>query len=106
MQNDFITEVLFWKLNYERETSNNNPSKPNLEERRTSIMTTRAKVEAARDSILSPNGHKVAWSEDGKRCVEIGAEVAEFMLDKKISALDAKYILRRAGEIIEKVTID
>jgi hypothetical protein len=74
--------------------------------RRTNNMTTRAKVEAAKDAILRPNGRKVVWSEDGERCINIGAEVAEFMLDKKISAQDAKYILRRAGEIIEKVTID
>ena len=60
------------------------------------------KVVGAKEEILNSS---VQLTENAKQDLEVAAEVAEFILSKKISAMDARYILKRTGEIIERIKI-
>lgn len=66
------------------------------------MMSLREKIQAAKNELINSRSN---WTPEAINDFNIGAEIAEIMLEKKISASDARHILKRTGQIIDKVKI-
>lgn len=66
-------------------------------------MDVTEKVQSAKEELIkSGNGR---WTREAKKDIDIAAEIVEFILKKEVSAHEAKFIFRRAEEIIERIKI-
>lgn len=66
-------------------------------------MTLKGKVQSAKEELIKIGNGR--WTREAKKDIGIAAEIVEFILKKEVSAHEAKFIFRRAEEIIARIKI-